>query len=193
VTDPGAGGQEVGVAMGPDVGAQPVRKDLRALYQAEFARMCRLVRRLGVPDKDLEDAVQDVFLVAHRRWEDLDPERPAGAWLSGIAVRVASQWRRRSSVRHEAVVEVPETASPAPGADVVLDAQRVRARVWAGLEALPDEQRTVFVLHELEGFSAPEVAVAVGIPLNTAYSRLRLARSRFADAIRAAQPTEVRA
>ena len=117
----------------------------------------------------------------------------AGAWLSGIAVRVASQWRRRSSVRHEAEVEVPETASPAPGADVVLDAQRVRARVWAGLEALPDEQRTVFVLHELEGFSAPEVAVAVGIPLNTAYSRLRLARSRFADAIRAAQPTEVRA
>ena len=156
---------------------------LRELYQAEFARICRLMRRLGVPDKDLEDAVQDVFMVVHRRWEDLDPDRPAKAWLSGIAVRVASQWRRKASVRHEAALEDAEPASPAPGADAVLEARRARARVLGALDVLPEDQRMVFVLHELDGCSMPEIAAALGIPVNTAYSRLRLGRERFVTAV----------
>jgi RNA polymerase sigma-70 factor (ECF subfamily) len=163
-------------------------RDIRALYQAEFARICRLMRRLGVPDKDLEDAVQDVFMVVHRRWEDLDPDRPAHAWLGGIAVRVASQWRRKASVRHESGGEVPESASSAPGADAVLEARRARARVLAGLDELPEDQRAVFVLHELEGCAIPEIAAALGIPANTAYSRLRLGRERFARAVKGATP-----
>lgn len=172
---------------------QKVTRDLASLYQNEFARLCGLLRRLGVPDKDLEDAVHDVFIVVHRRWEDLDPDRPAAPWLSGIAVRVASQWRRKASVRHETAMEPVEQPTQGPDALGLLEGRRAQARVVAALDALAKEQRTVFVLNQLEGFTIPEIATSLGIPLNTAYSRLRLARERFVDAVLRGPNQEARA
>lgn len=157
-----------------------------AIYARWFDYVWLLLRRLGVREADLEDAAQEVFIVVHRRLPDYDPERPIRPWLSGIAQRVALRERRRPRNTREAY--------PEPGAlgamlrdeghpeRLLTDAQR-RARVHAGLEALDDERRAVFALHELHGVPCPEIAEALGVPVNTVYTRLRAARARFKAAI----------
>jgi RNA polymerase sigma-70 factor (ECF subfamily) len=138
----------------------------------------------------LEDAVHDVFVVLHRRWEDYDPARPIKPWLAGIATRVASDFRRRSQNRHEVVAEIhdSELMDQRPAADQMVSQKEDKDLVMRALSALSADQRTVFVLHELQGLSMPEIASAVDAPLNTLYSRLRLARNSFKVAVQRLRP-----
>jgi RNA polymerase sigma-70 factor, ECF subfamily len=160
------------------------------VYEGELSYVWHTLRRLGVPERDREDLAHDVFLVVHRRLGDYVPERPLRPWLFGIAYRVVSDYRRSARVRHEVVApdDVPaEGANPAaadPSAtDEVLSRER-RELVLRGLEEVPLQRRAVFILHELDGFSIPEIAAAIEAPLNTLYSHLRRARRDFADAVR---------
>lgn len=159
--------------------------DLEAIYQQEFAWTGALLRRCGVADKDLKDAVHDTFLVVHRKLDAFDRNRPIRPWIGGIAVRIASEWRRRASVRREIPGDVPERVDEGPGAHAILEQRRAREHVVAALATLSDEQREVFVLHELEGLPIPDIAASHGVRLNTMYSRLRLARQAFTAAVRA--------
>jgi RNA polymerase sigma-70 factor (ECF subfamily) len=145
---------------------------------------------LGVWERELEDAVHDVFVVLHRRWEDYDPARPIKPWLAGIATRVASDFRRRSQNRHEVVAEIQdgEMVDQGLSADQVVSRKEDKDLVMRALDSLSEEQRTVFVLHELQGLSMPEIQSAVDAPLNTLYSRLRLARNSFKVAVRRLRP-----
>jgi RNA polymerase sigma-70 factor, ECF subfamily len=158
------------------------------VYLQQFDYLWQTVRRLGVSERDLEDAVHDVFLVVQRRLDDYDPSRPLRPWLFGIAYRIVSERRRRGSTREVPADEHELLAvadgQPSPEARVV--AEQARRRVHGALDELPIEQRAVLVMHDLEGHSASEVAEAIGIPLNTVYSRLRLARAKFVAAVRAA-------
>jgi RNA polymerase sigma-70 factor (ECF subfamily) len=158
----------------------------RALYDAEFSYLWHTLRRLGTHAADLEDTVHDVFVVVHRRLGDYDPARPLRPWLFGIAYRVASERRRRAPIEvaadEEEILALPDDG---PTAEALLAAAQARARVQRALEALPLEQRAVMVMHDLDGCTAPEVAEALEIPLNTVYSRLRLARDKFVAAVRA--------
>lgn len=162
--------------------------DFRAIYDAEFDYVHRSLRRLGVPDRDLEDLCHDVFVAFHRGLDHFDPSRPIRPWLFGIAFRVASDHRRRARHRYE------QQGMEADAADGLLDArpnaeERVaegqqRALVRAALATLDLDRRAVLVMHDLDGQTMPEIAEALGVPLNTAYSRLRLAREQFAKAVR---------
>jgi RNA polymerase sigma-70 factor (ECF subfamily) len=170
----------------------PARPSFRAIYEEEFSYLWHTLRRLGTRAWDLEDTVHDVFVVVHRRLRDYDPARPLRPWLFGIAYRVASERRRRGPAElpapDEELVGVPDEA---PSAEAMLAAGQARRRVHGALQGLPLEQRAVMVMHDLDGCTAPEVAEALEVPLNTVYSRLRLARDKFVAALRA-QPGEER-
>lgn len=149
------------------------------LYEQHFDFVWRSLRRMGVPPSHLDDAAQEVFVVVHRRLADFEGRSSAKTWLFGIALRVASEfrrWNRRKNQHDELHETVPDgAASPHERAE-----RREAARVLdACLLAIAEERRAVFVLMELEGMSAPEVAEATAVPVNTVYSRLRLARAEF--------------
>jgi RNA polymerase sigma-70 factor (ECF subfamily) len=157
--------------------------DFRTVYEAEFDYVFHSLRRLGVPARDLEDLCHDVFLAFHRG-TGYDPARPIKPWLFGIAFRVASDYRRRAQNRYELPSELGDPPDAAPRADDQVEAQERRRLVLAALQSVELARRAVFVMHDIDGWSMPEIAQVLDAPLNTLYSRLRLARTEFAEAVR---------
>ena len=178
-----------------DSAADPAVR-IEALFAAHYDRVWRTLRRLGLPRGEADDAAQEVFMVALRRLDDIDPER-ARAFLSGVAVRVAADHRRHARRHPELPTEdlvLALRADPTPHADERLDAARRRARLDALLDTLDDELRQVIVLHELEALTMAEIAAALELPPGTVASRLRRARERLeAAAVRAAARARGRA
>jgi RNA polymerase sigma-70 factor (ECF subfamily) len=151
-----------------------------ALFQEQFSFVWRSLRGLGVTRSDLDDVAQEVFVIAHRKLDVLNPELGARPWLYGISRRVVQNHRRK--VRRRAARWAPlndEYPSDDPGPERVVAARETASLVMRLLAGLEPERREVFWLVELEQFSVPEVAQALEIPLNTVYSRLRLARADF--------------
>lgn len=165
-----------------------LRPSFEAIYRDHFRHVWHTLRRLGVVERDLEDAAHEVFVVVHRRLEDYDPRRPLKPWVTGIAYRVASDERRRARHRREVFShEGWDARDKGDGPEEHLAATRARALVQAALSELPLDQRAAVVMHDLDGLSIPDIAHELGIPLNTMYSRLRLGRRKFTAAVRAIQ------
>lgn len=166
---------------------------LATLYRQEFAFVWRTLRYLGVPAASVEDAAQEVFITAHRRLAAFDSARgSARSWLYGIARNTARhhhRWARRRDPQRLAVVE-PEVADPAADPEAWVSRVEVAEVVERGLAKLDQRRREVFVLHEIEGLSAPEIAELLGIKVNTVYSRLARARTRFRAAVARQQARE---
>jgi RNA polymerase sigma-70 factor (ECF subfamily) len=156
----------------------------RALWRAQHGFVWRILARLGVPRAALDDATQEVFFVAYRRRADYEAKVPIRSWLYGIARRVASDVRRGFGRNERRLRAMP---SPDAGGDPsdALSRSEAAAIVLAFLETLDEGTRMAFVLMDLEGMSAPEVALAEGVKLNTVYSRLRRARAAFARVVEA--------
>ncbi|MHB8417701.1 MAG: RNA polymerase sigma factor [Myxococcales bacterium] len=156
----------------------------RELYDREFVYVWNALRRLGIRGGDLEDLTQEVFVTALRRLPTYDPARPLRPWLFGIAVRHASDFRKLARHRREVPTEDGrEVADDRASPEAAAGASQARALVLRALEELEEDRRAVFVMHELSGHPIPEVAEALDVPLNTAYSRLRLARADFRAAV----------
>lgn len=161
--------------------------DFRTLYDAHVDFVWRNLRRLGVAEADVDDRTQEVFVVAHRRLADFE-ERGHGprAWLYQIVLRVASESRRHRRRHPEdsdggaAEAYLRGTSDPAADAETREDLRRLDS----ALNELDDEKRAVIVLHDVEEMTAPEIAEATGVPLNTVYSRLRLGRQRLDEVLR---------
>jgi RNA polymerase sigma-70 factor (ECF subfamily) len=137
----------------------------------------RTLRRLGVHDADAKDMCQEVFVVVHRRLPDFDGSSSVKTWLCGIAIRVASQYRRRARHRREELAgELPEVVGSAEQEAELRKSELLR-RLDAVLDRLDEHKRTVFVLYELEELTMNEIALMLGCPLQTAYSRLHAARA----------------
>lgn len=150
-------------------------------YRAHVDFVWRVLARRGVPDEQLEDATQEVFVIMHRRWGAWDSNSQR-AWLYGVARRVASAQHRTRARRSRKLAALPAPPEP-PRADDRLDDQHRLDALAQTLAQLDADRRDVFVLVELEGLSAPEVAAALGCKLNTVYSRLRRARAAVAQAM----------
>jgi RNA polymerase sigma-70 factor (ECF subfamily) len=161
--------------------------DFNAIFRAEFDYVWNSLRRLGVPERDLEDLTHDVFFRIYERLADYDAARPVRPWLFGFSFRVASDYRRRFSNRRELLSRASETSDPAPTALDRLVQVEAMNLAQAALEGIEIERRAVFILHEIDGSSVPEIAAALGLPLNTTYSRLRVAREEFRTALRREQ------
>ena len=165
-------------AHGP---ADPQR--MRAVVEAHFDFIWRLLRRLGVPAPTADDAAQQVFLVAADKIGPVAPERER-SFLFAVAMRVAAEERRRrkrhpDSPQDQALDEVKDDS---PGPDELVDRARARAMMQQILDRLPLEQRVVFVLYELEEMTTSEIAQLLGVPMGTVASRLRRGRAAFEQA-----------
>ena len=160
-----------------------VPRDFAAIHAEFLPFVWRCLRTLGVPRESLDDAAQDVFLVVHRRLAEFRGNSSLRTWLYGIVRKVASNRRRTAGRKRQAEPLDEQLPSPTPGpAERAQDAEAAAfvERFVAGLDA---KKRDVFVLALLEELSIPEVAEALGIPLNTAYSRLRLVRADLQAAL----------
>jgi RNA polymerase sigma-70 factor (ECF subfamily) len=158
------------------------------VYRANFRFVWRSLRHLGVPERDLPDAVQELFLVVHRKLPSFDAASRMTTWLYAIALRVASGRRRRASERHEVLGVAPERVSQSPAESSEL-ADR-RALLETALDAMSLEQRAVFTLFELDGMHGGEIAKLLDVPVATVHSRLRLARETFRRVVARAQARE---
>lgn len=175
------------VTEGTKIGAE-------ALFRLHAPFVAAFLRRLGVPAADIDDLVQEVFLVVHRKGGyEVGPAQPR-SWLGAIAVRVASTRRRSQNRRRENLDDsaFDLAADRSAGPDDVLNARQRLDRVQAALSSLDDDHRGVFVLYELEGESCQAIAEAFEVPVGTVYSRLHNARRRFMDAHEAALRRESR-
>ena len=162
---------------------------LERIFRQNHALVWRLVRRLGLPPDAANDAAQQVFLVAAERLDDIAPESER-AFVFGTALRVARTLNRRLG-RELHGADGDQNASPLPRPDELTDQKRARELLDAALDRLSPNLRTVFVLYEIEGFTMPEVAQVVGVPLGTAASRMRRAREQFRKTIRALTGVDV--
>jgi RNA polymerase sigma-70 factor (ECF subfamily) len=158
--------------------------DFKEVYDAHFAFVWRSLRRLRIPDASLKDAMQDVFVVVHRRLGEFEGRAKVSTWLFGICLRVAKDYRRRAHVRREVLDDTGFASVADPNSDAGAGAERQQdlAMFEAALGELEIDQRAVFILFELENMTGDEIAESLELPLGTVYSRLRLARQAFKKA-----------
>lgn len=164
--------------------AEPAADRLTALFQLHFDLVWRTVRRLGVPTDGIDDAAQEVFVVASRRLDSIEAGKEK-AFLYGTAVRVAAGARRAQERRRRSPVPLDEldTVDTTPPVDDLVDQKRARELLDQLVLRLADDTRPVFVLYELEGLTMEEIAACLGLPLGTVASRLRRGREAFNAAI----------
>ncbi len=153
--------------------------DFREVYEKHVTSLWRGARALGIPEHAVEDVLQDVFVVVHRRLPEFEGRAALRTWLMKILVRVVATHRRRHRRKggHDELPDVPDEREAGPHEH----AARREAAVLLQkiLDAMDEDQRTVFVLAEIEQLPVPEIAIAIGENVNTTYSRLRLARRDY--------------
>ena len=152
-----------------------------ALYREHFGFVWAAARGLGTPESALPDVVQEVFVTAYRRLDAIEADRSPRGWLYAVSRRVAFRVRRtaaRATRRELALRGASDDGGGESMGDEAVDLARL-------LDALEPPQREVLVMADLLGMSGPEMATQTGAPLDTVYSRLRLARGRLQRLARA--------
>jgi len=162
-------------------------------YDQFAAFVWRGARRLGVAENALEDVVQDVFVVVHRRLSEFEERTSIRAWLYAILIRVVRQHRRTARRKSTGFID-PDSVGDTERLSPLDAAEREQAIavLYGILDELDDERREVFVLSELEQMTAPEIAMAVEANVNTVYWRLRTARREFEKAVERARKNAAR-
>ena len=157
-----------------------------ALVAQHYGFIWRVLRGLGLSSADAEDATQQVFMIAARKLDTIDPDR-ARSFVYGAALRVAHNARRGLRRRREVLEdELPEEPEPeARGPEKMAELEQARRLLAQVLDRLEEKHRRVIVLAEIEQLEVPEIAALEGVPVGTAASRLRVAREKFRAALHA--------
>ncbi|MEM9461244.1 MAG: sigma-70 family RNA polymerase sigma factor [Myxococcota bacterium] len=166
---------------------------LAEIYHQHHTFVWRVLRRQGVPAALVDDAVHDVFLVVARRLHEFEGRAAIQTWLYAIARRVGSELHRRvrrDGDRKQALRRVSEGPGSEPGSEPHRRTEAVQT-LRSLLEQLEEGRRWVFILSELEGMTAPEIATALGLKVPTVYSRLRLARRDLERLIAQGEPHDI--
>jgi RNA polymerase sigma-70 factor (ECF subfamily) len=158
---------------------------LAELLRTHYTSVWRTLRRVGVDESRVEDAAQEVFIIASRKLEQILPgcER---RYLLNSALRVAANYRRAGKARREVFDgDVAEQESdPMPSAERLLAQKRLRELFDLILSAWSSDVRTAFLMYELEGLSVPEIAQLTNVPIGTVSSRLRRGRELLFAAVK---------
>lgn len=152
------------------------------IFRAHYARVVRWLTVIGVATAEVDDVAQEVFIIAHRKLDQLRPDASPAGWLLAISRRVAAthhRSRRRTQAREQHGTPPTPLQSPEAAAMRSQAAQMLHEF----LMTLPEEQRLVFVLFEIDGTAPREIADALGIPHNTVHSRIRLIREKLARVV----------
>ncbi len=152
------------------------------VFRTHASFVWRVLRRLGVREADLDDALQEVFLVVHRKLARYEERGSVRAWLFTIARQVASHSRRVEIRRQRRLSAPPSVTVPVDPHETAVRRQAMLL-VEAFLTQLDEPRALVFFLVEVEGMTVPEIAASTGENVNTLYARLRLARQTFEDFI----------
>ena len=164
--------------------------DWSVFYDEHFDFVWRSLRRLGVPEASLDDAAQEVFLVAFRRAKEFEGRSSVRTWLFGIAWNRARELLRGARRRPEE--PLPDVLPAAPLADqeqTAIDREALRF-AYRVLDELAPERRAVLVMVDVEEMTGVEIAEILGVPVNTVYSRIRLARRDFEAALKRCRARE---
>ena len=155
----------------------------REVYDAYFNFVWRVAANRGVPSAALADVVQEVFIVVHRKLETFENRSSLRTWIAGIVRRVVADYRGKRGNR--AAGDQPIEVEPAAdaGSHEALERRAALELLDALLAKMNEEQREVFVLHEIEQLSGAEIAELTGANENTVWTRLRTARRIFEDGV----------
>jgi RNA polymerase sigma-70 factor (ECF subfamily) len=168
----------------PSHGHARPRLDVRSVFEQHFDFVWRAVRRLGVAESDVDDTVQEVFVVVHRKLPEFESRSKLTTWLYGICFRVASDHLRKVRLHREEITEsVPDAPDPSDTPEERLEGREARARLDEVLASLDTDKRAVFVMYEIDELPVETIAEIVGVPVGTVYSRLRAAREEFDRAV----------
>jgi RNA polymerase sigma-70 factor, ECF subfamily len=168
-------------------------RSFTALYRANVDFVWRVARALGVPEPSLDDVVHDVFLVVRRRQDILEPDRPVRPWLAGITRNVAMHLQRKLA-RERRRLEVVEPPTAPRNPDDYVGLGEAAALIAAFIDGLDDDKRAAFVLCDIEGLPAIDVARVLETNYNTLCARLRAARielDRFTQRLRSRERSNV--
>jgi RNA polymerase sigma-70 factor (ECF subfamily) len=155
---------------------------VRQVVDTYFDFIWRSLRRLGVPEANVDDGAQQVFVIAANKLAAVAPEGERG-FLFAIALRVAADERRTRRRRPEVAIGDAPLSDETPLADELLEQRQARDLIDSMLESMPLELRTVFVLFEMEDLTTIEIANLLELPMGTVASRLRRAREAFQEEI----------
>ena len=154
------------------------------VYQEHFDLVWRTLRRYGVPDAAIDDAVQDAFLVVYTRLPTFEGRSSIKTWLFGIARRVARDHRpaaRAKATNADILDALPDAHSKSPLATLeVIESARLLERLLASLGS---DKREAFILVKLEQMTVAEAGQALGVNANTIYSRVRTAARELEQAL----------
>ena len=153
----------------------------RELYDAHVDRVFRLVHRMAGDPHRAQDYTQETFIRAFRRLADFRGDSALSTWLCAIAISVTLNGLRslkRAREREVALDEAPEIGGRTVQADPDLKLRLTRA-----IDGLPDGYRTVFVMHDVEGYTHEEIAATLGVQSGTSKAQLFRARARLREAL----------
>ncbi len=156
------------------------------LYNTHFDFVWSTARYLGVGPSEIDDVVQEVFFTIYGRLHTIERPESLRSWIYGVVRRIVSKYHRNKRTRliETGTERIEPEMQPEWRTPQHLAEQHEQATLlWSLLEKLDTSRREVFVLAELEEMTAPEIADAVGVPLNTVYSRLRVARQELEEAL----------
>lgn len=149
------------------------------VYTKHARFVWRVLRASGVPEAQVDDGVQDVFVVVHRRLHEFEPRADIRSWLFRIAKWVATALRRKASARYEGEELSDDVSDGREGPFETVARSQAVHRLERLLAAMDEEKRMVLLLMEIEEMKANEVAELLDVNVNTVYSRLRIAREQF--------------
>jgi RNA polymerase sigma-70 factor (ECF subfamily) len=168
---------QMAVNSSPD--AHVLAIDTDTLFREHSRFVASFLRHMGASESELDDLIQDVFVLAHRKGGYLPGPAAPRTWLGSLAIRVALARRRMHARRPQFSPVVESLAAETRGPAELFEARRSLERVQAALEHLSLEQRAAFILFEIEGESCESIAAMWDVPVGTVYSRLHIARKRF--------------
>jgi RNA polymerase sigma-70 factor (ECF subfamily) len=142
----------------------------------------RVLRRLGIPDADAEDALQEIFLVVHQKLGKYEERGSMRAWLFAITRQVANRYRRTEARRRRRQSNPPSIA-PRESPDEAALRSEAGALVREFLGELDEARAMVFFLSDVEGMACTEIAASLGTNINTVYGRLKASRIQFEEFI----------
>jgi RNA polymerase sigma-70 factor, ECF subfamily len=155
--------------------------DLADVYKQHARSVRRMLFRSGIRDADVDDVLQDVFVVVQKRLHTYDGSAPLLSWIHGITTRVAAAHRRRAHVRREAITDtIGSIDAPDRSPEETAALAQARSQLEKALGRLSEDARAIFVLSEIDEMSGEDIARHLDIPIGTVYSRLHRARRAFA-------------
>jgi RNA polymerase sigma-70 factor, ECF subfamily len=170
--------------------------DTALLYTEHVHQVARWAERLAGPQADLEDVVHEVFSIAHRKRDHFRHESSIATWLFGITNNVIRHRRRKEKWRRWLSGSAEETAghlaSVAPDPLRRAELDQATRLVYRLLDSIPEGDRQILILFEIEELGADEVAALLNIKAANARLRLHRARTRFLRAHRQSEEAEGR-